>query len=149
MRISAAFPSQFLKASDLQGRRVRVVMSHVSMDDVGGEPKPILFFQGKEKGLPLNKTNANSIASYYGDDTDAWAGHPLELFESMVDFQGRTVAAIRVHAPRAAAQSVAMPIHAPAQATPMAAPVINGAMPTAGSHGRLPVGTVVDDEIPF
>jgi hypothetical protein len=101
MRISSAFPSEYLKASDLQGRQVRVPMSHVEMKDIGGDHKPILFFVGHEKGMVLNKTNANNIAVAYGDDTDDWTDKEIILFEAMVDFQGKTVPAIRVRAPNA------------------------------------------------
>lgn len=100
MRISSAFPSDYLKAGDLGGRTVRVVMSHVEMKDIGGDHKPVLFFQGKDKGMVLNKTNANNITSLYGDDTDHWAGREIMLFPAMVDFQGKTVEAIRVRAPQ-------------------------------------------------
>lgn len=99
MRISNAFPSDYLKAADLDGRQVKVVMSHVEMRDIGGDHKPILFFQGKEKGMVLNKTNANNITGMYGDDTESWAGREIVLFEAAVDFQGKTVPAIRVKAP--------------------------------------------------
>ncbi len=99
MRISNAFPSEYLKAADLDGRSVKVLMDRVEMRDIGGDHKPILFFQGKDKGMVLNKTNANNIALAYGDDTDEWAGKEIVLFEAMVDFQGKTVPAIRVRAP--------------------------------------------------
>lgn len=99
MKISAAFPSEYLKAADLQEQNVRVVMSHVEIKEVGDDRKPILYFQGKEKGLVLNKTNANNIALVYGDDTDEWTGKELVLFPTMVDYQGRSVDAIRVRAP--------------------------------------------------
>lgn len=101
MRISNAFPSDYLKAADLNGRQVKVSMSHVEMKDIGGEHKPILFFVGHEKGIVLNKTNANNIALAYGDDTDDWTDKEIILFEAMVDFQGKTVPAIRVRAPNA------------------------------------------------
>lgn len=101
MRISNAFPSDYLKASDLAGRNVTVTMSHVDMKEIGGEPKPILFFKGKDKGMVLNKTNANKIAEAFGDDTDDWEGGDIVLYEAMVDFQGKTTPAIRVRlAPR-------------------------------------------------
>jgi hypothetical protein len=106
MRISAAFPSTYLKAADLQGRTVPVAIDRVELEEIGGEHKPILYFQGKEKGLVLNKTNANNIAAVYGDDTDDWIGGGIQLFPTMVDFQGRSVEAIRVRvAPRKAASA--------------------------------------------
>src|SRR3990167_20706 len=122
MRISNAFPSDYLKAADLDGRNVKVIMTHVEMRDIGGDHKPILFFQGKEKGMVLNKTNANNIAAAYGDDTDEWTGRELILFEAQVDFQGKTVAAIRVRQPtakdRAASSHQAPPPRRPASENP-------------------------------
>ena len=101
MKISNAFPSEYLRASDLNGKSVRVVMERIEMREVGDGHKPVLFFQGKDKGMVCNKTNANNIAAAYGDDTDDWAGQSIEIFEAMVDFQGKTVPAIRVRVPRA------------------------------------------------
>lgn len=101
MRISTAFPSSYIKAGDLNGRNVRVLIDRVEMEDIGGEIKPVLYFQGKEKGMVLNKTNSNNIAVAYGDETDDWHGKELVLFPAMVDFQGRTVEAIRVRLPTA------------------------------------------------
>lgn len=99
MKISTAFPSKYLKATDLQGKQVRVVMSHVEMETIGDEERPILYFQGREKGLVLNKTNGNTIAYVFGDDTEDWRGGEIVLFETMVDFQGKSMAAIRCRVP--------------------------------------------------
>ena len=99
MRISSAFPSNYLKAADLQGRQVKVKIDRVEMEEIGGEPKPILYFVGKEKGVVMNKTNANNIASAYGDDTDDWQDAEIILYEAMVDFQGKSVPAIRIRVP--------------------------------------------------
>lgn len=125
MQISEAFPSKYLKASDLQGRNVMVKMSHAAFEEIGGDKKLILYFQGKEKGMVLNKTNANNISDIYGDDTDDWAGEPIVLVEAMVDFQGKTVPAIRVR-------------------KPTAKDVAGKAAPA-----RQPVAAEMDDEIPF
>lgn len=141
MRISSAFPSTYLKAADLQGRRVKVTMQHVAMEDIGGELKPILYFLGKEKGLVLNKTNANTIVHAYGDSTEDWNGAQIELYEAMVEFQGRQVQAIRIHVPR---MQAAAPPPKPAAPEPAPQRMPNGATPVSA-----PVGTVIDDEIPF
>ena len=142
MKISAAFPSTYLKASDLQGRRVKVNMSHVSMEDLGGDLKPILFFIGKDKGLVLNKTNSNAIVSTYGDDTDLWNGQVVELYEAQVDFQGRQVAAIRVFVPRQVPAAAPIVTPMPLRDRPIS--------PHAHIPKENPVGTVtIDDEIPF
>jgi hypothetical protein len=100
MRVSDAFPSNYLKATDLQGRAVTVKIDRTEMEKIGDDRKLILYFIGKDKGMVLNKTNANNIAYIYGDDTDMWHGNEITLFEAMVDFQGKTVPAIRIRAPQ-------------------------------------------------
>jgi hypothetical protein len=110
MKIGDAFPSKFLKASDLQDRPVTVTMEHVGLEDVGdSDRKPVLYFKGRSKGLVLNKTNSRTIAGAYGDDTDAWQGKPLTLFPAMVDFRGDTVEAIRVRVPPASRSTAPRP----------------------------------------
>lgn len=42
--------------------------------------KPILFFEGKEKGMVANKTNAKTIASLYGNEVSEWIGKPIALY---------------------------------------------------------------------
>lgn len=133
MRIDEQFPSTYLKAADLQGRAVRVNISHVDIEEIsGGERKPVLYFQGKDKGLVLNKTNSNNIAAAYGYETDSWVGQPVELFEMMVDYQGKSVPAIRIRVPRVARASVIQPSAAPS----------NG-------QQKPPVVDDLEDSIPF
>jgi arabinogalactan endo-1,4-beta-galactosidase len=96
MKISSAFPSNYLKCSDLQDRNVKVVMDRVEYEEIGGDQKPVLYFQGKDKGIVLNKTNSNNISAAYGDETDDWHGQEIVLYPAMTDFQGKTVPCIRV-----------------------------------------------------
>lgn len=101
MKISQAFPSTFISAQDLHGRGdVRLVIRSISNERVSDdEEKPTLFFNGTEKGLPLNKTNAMMIADAYGDDTDGWLGLPIILYEEKVPFKGKPTPAVRVKIP--------------------------------------------------
>jgi len=96
MDISAAFPSKYLKAADLQGREVKVVIDRVEFETLGDDRKMVMYFQHKNKGMVVNKTNANRIAFAYGSETDDWAGKEITLKAEPVDFQGRMVEAIRV-----------------------------------------------------
>lgn len=100
MQLSQAFPSNYLKASDLQGRNITVKIDRVEKEKIGTDSKLVLYFQGKEKGMVLNKTNANNIGYLYGEETDDWHGCEITLFEAMVDYQGKTVPAIRVKSPQ-------------------------------------------------
>lgn len=99
VNINDAFPSKYLKASDLQDRPQRVKMNYVKIEEVGEEHKPALYFIGKEKGIILNKTNANTIAELYGDDTEEWSDQEIEIYPSETDYQGKRVPCIRVRAP--------------------------------------------------
>ncbi len=97
MRISEAFPSNFLKVDDLQNRRVRLTIESVAIEEVGGDSKPVVHFRGKDRGLVLNKTNAAMIEEITGkDEMDDWAGTEIVLYPARVDFQGKRVPAIRV-----------------------------------------------------
>jgi hypothetical protein len=100
MNIDQAFPSNYLKAADLQGREASVKIDRIEMEKVGEDTKPILYFQGKDRGLVLNKTNATNIKEAHGSDTNNWVGKSVTLFTAWVDFQGRSVEAIRVRPAR-------------------------------------------------
>lgn len=101
MKMNDIYPSKYLKADDLQGREIRVTMSNVEMEKIGDDNKPVLYFKGKDKGVVLNKTNASTISSAYGDDTEDWYDQPIILFSVMVDFQGKVAPAIRCRVPTA------------------------------------------------
>ena len=97
MKMSQAFPSSYLKAADLNGKAVRVTIESVTPEKIGDEIKPVLHFVGKDKGVVLNKTNANRITEAVGsDETDDWEGWSITLYPCKVDYQGKRVDAIRV-----------------------------------------------------
>ena len=94
--INQAFPSKYLKASDLKGHAVKVTIRAFSFNEEGLQGKPVMYFDGKEKGLVVNKTNAMALAFDYGPDTDDWIGKEIELFSARTQFNGQMVDAIRV-----------------------------------------------------
>ena len=114
MKLSDAFPSKYLKADDLQGREVPVIISGAKMEQVGDEHKLVLSFKGKSKTMICNKTNASRIAFMHGDDLDNWVGAEIVLAAEFVDFQGKSVKGLRVR-----------PKAAPAPKSAPAAPVDN------------------------
>jgi hypothetical protein len=103
MRRSELFPSRFLRHADLQGRPQTVIIKDVALEDVGGDgkQKPVIRFRGKEKGFVCNATNYDVIADAYGDETDDWAGQPIELYPTRVAFKGQLTDTIRVRIPQA------------------------------------------------
>lgn len=97
MKVSEAFPSKFLKAEDLRGRKAEVKIKNVEMEKIGDDYKPVLYFSGKEKTLTLNKTNALMIAKIIGsDDMDDWIGQKIVLRPDVTTFQGKPTDCIRV-----------------------------------------------------
>ena len=98
--------SDSFKAADIPANtKARVVIESCSeVQFKGGEGKPPenklrLAFVGHEKGLILNKTNAMTISSLYGGDTDGWMGKEIFLYQTKVDFGGQMVDAIRIDTP--------------------------------------------------
>jgi hypothetical protein len=136
--ISEAYPSNYLKAADLRGTTVRATISNVEMEKLGNDTRPVVYFQNKEKGLVLNKTNANNISLVYGDDTDDWIGKAIQLYPTMTDYQGRSVECIRVK-PVQGGRMPAPPTHRPNKATQEPPPV----------QSTEDYGAQLDDEIPF
>ena len=99
--INDAFPSKYLKASDLQGAEPVVAIDRVDFEPVGQkrEMKAILYFKNKEKGLVLNKTNANKIVDLLGTAiTEEWEHARIRLYATETQFGGETVDCIRVKA---------------------------------------------------
>lgn len=89
--------SNYLKAADLKGRSVKLVIESVTTEKVGDDDKAVVHFAGKEKGLVLNKTNAMRIVEATGtDETDEWEGWTITLYACKVDFQGKRVDGLRV-----------------------------------------------------
>lgn len=114
MNINDAFPSNYLKASDLGDAQPVVTIDRVEIEPVGRDKdmKPVVYFAGKQKGIVLNKTNSKKIAEIAGsNDTDDWHGVQVKLYATEVEFQGETVEAIRIKAPTKppAARAVARP----------------------------------------
>ena len=98
--VSDAFPSNFLKAADLNNRTVKVAIDKVVFEEIGQnkDRKPVVYFADVKKGLVLNKTNAEQIGAVHGQELEGWAGKEIELFSMMVPFNGQNVPAIRVRA---------------------------------------------------
>lgn len=144
MRVSEEFPSQYLKASDLQGREIRLTMERVEREEIGTDKRLVLYFKGKQKGVVLNKTNANAIGDFYGDDTDDWRDQPIILYSIKTEYQGKPVDGIRCRVPTAKDNRDA----APRREDPISSGPIN-------PPPRRAVGGVSDnmqelnDDIPF
>jgi hypothetical protein len=101
MKLSEVFTSNYLKAADLKGKEPTAKIVRIAMEEIGPEktPRIVMYFEAVKKGMVINKTNAMNIGDHYGDDTDAWVGKSVILYTAWVDFQGRSVQALRLRVP--------------------------------------------------
>jgi len=99
--INALFPSKYLKAADIKGKGdPTVAIASVEIEMIGDDQnKPVLYFQGKEKGMVLNRTNADSITQLYGSDTDAWVGREIIIYVTRVKGPSGMTDGLRVRGP--------------------------------------------------
>ena len=91
----------FIFAFDLDGRDVNVTIARVEAGSVNGQggrkaKKPIMYFEGKEKGLALNSTNSKTIAAMFGNYTEKWIGKAITLYPTTTQMGGETVECIRI-----------------------------------------------------
>lgn len=106
------FSKDYIKAFDLEGypEGITVTIASIQVEPVRKPPKsgkqgeegetedePVLFFKGAAKRLILNRTNADAVASLYGNDTDGWIGKRITLFvQPGIKAFGKTWEAVRV-----------------------------------------------------
>jgi len=85
MRVSDVYPDKWLRAADLQGRRVTVTVERATVEELrqvdgSHRRKVVLAFAGAKKRLPLNKTQAYAVAEIAGtEEIERWAGVRLVL----------------------------------------------------------------------
>lgn len=153
--INDVFPSKYLKASDLGGAERVVTISHVDFEPVGPdrEMKAVIYFNGKQKGMVVNKTNANAVASISGSAlTEDWAGTRVALYPTEASFAGNTYEVVRIRRPKAPtpgkSATTAKPV-AVAKPKPAPAPEPEPAPDDSWLDGDIPGEPVPVDDIPF
>lgn len=97
----------YIFAFDLNGKDVTVTIARVEAGTLNGSSgrkakKPVVYFEGKEKGLALNSTNCKTVAKLYGNYTEKWIGKQITIYPTTTEMAGETVECIRVRpqAPR-------------------------------------------------
>jgi hypothetical protein len=106
MKYDDLFPSRFIKASDLSGKPLDVVIKSLkieSMKDMNGGnvDKPVLSFVNQTKSMVLNKTNAGLLVELHGNESDNWPGKRIQLYPTKASLGGRSVDAVRIRSTNA------------------------------------------------
>jgi hypothetical protein len=99
MDVTELFPSKYLKAADATPPLTLTIqrVSWEKMKDQEGneEDKPVIWFNEQEKGMVLNRTNANTLTALFGSETNAWSGQRVVLGTEIVTAFGATKPALR------------------------------------------------------
>jgi hypothetical protein len=100
MRANQAFPSKYLKSSDVKEKPRVAVISHLAQEMVGqgqdAKEKHVLYFED-QKPLVLNRTNWDALEEAFGDSDD-WPGNKVKLRSARTQYQGKSVDGLRVEA---------------------------------------------------
>lgn len=86
LREIPAYQSKYLKAADLRGRSVKATISAITLEEFmnrttkAREKSAVIWFEGKNKGLVINKTRLIQLEEIFStDDTDRYLGHQVCL----------------------------------------------------------------------
>lgn len=99
MKLNEVFPSSYIAAADLDGNEKTVTIESVEQTQFQNDPRPklVIKMRGTDRGFVVNKTNATTIASFYGDETDNWLGKRITLIPAQTaNPAGQQVPCIRV-----------------------------------------------------
>lgn len=103
MKIDKMFPKKYATGSDLEGP-VTLSIARVQSEKMRSFSGPdtqkwVVYFQGAQKGVVLNRTLAEQITEAVGsDETDDWIGHQITLYPQNVLVAGKQRVAIRARA---------------------------------------------------
>jgi hypothetical protein len=143
--IHDVYASKYLSAGELKGRRIPVTIERAELVTMGqgadAKDKLVIYFDGKQKGMVLNQTNALTLEQIIGsEDYEQWVGRSITLYAAMVTFQGRVVPAIRI-----------MPsVSQPARQAPKPAPQVSTSpLPPAFQRPSEADTLTDDDDVPF
>lgn len=81
------YDKDFIGAWDIDGTDKVITIKRVDagqLTSVGGRKskKPVIYFEGSDKGFALNSTNGKTIAAMYGVYVEGWIGKKIALFKS-------------------------------------------------------------------
>jgi hypothetical protein len=79
------YGSKYLSVADLKGGEPRLKIGKVEVADLRDKTgttkrRYVTFFEGIEKGLVINITNAKKLAEAYGKQSAKWIGQIVELY---------------------------------------------------------------------
>jgi len=101
VNVDSLFSGNYLKTSDFDKEK-EVEIKSVKVEFFGreedAERKAVVYFEGIERGLVLNKVNAESLKEISGSaETDVWIGLKVLIYtDKNVMFSGQRVGGLRI-----------------------------------------------------
>lgn len=98
------FFGNYLKSQDIKSE-TKVTIKEVKVESLGrgaeAKDKLVVYFDGFEKGLALNKVNSEAIADVANSrEIESWKGVEVSLYvDPNVQFGGQRVGGIRIKVP--------------------------------------------------
>jgi hypothetical protein len=86
----AMYGSKYFSVPDLKGERPRRTIGKVEVADLkekdgSTKRKRIIYLEGEDKPLVVNKTNATKLALAFGKESSEWIGARVELYSEMTN----------------------------------------------------------------
>lgn len=142
--------SDYLKATDLAlGKQYPLTITGVEVVEFDEDGKKVrklaLSFKNTDKRLVLNRTNAFTIETIFGGESDMWIGRQILVYRGTTQYNGKDVPALKVQMPMETADFGGS-LDAPQQAAPARQPE-----PLAQNQNlqRPPPDKSFEDDIPF
>src|SRR6516164_3889241 len=87
----ALYGSKYLSVADLKDGEPRLKIGKVEVAELrekngASKRKYVMWFEGADKGLVVNKTNAKKLADAYGKQTQKWIGQIVQLYSEDTTF---------------------------------------------------------------
>jgi hypothetical protein len=82
----------FIKTADVTDAPRRETIAAVN---VGKYDRPVAVFESGDQ-LTLNATNTKTLIRAYGDDSESWVGHTVELYLGEAEYEGETKPSVKV-----------------------------------------------------
>ena len=85
------YGSKYLSAADLKDGEPRLKIGKVEVAELRDKTgttrrKYVVFFEGVDKGVVINKTNAKKLAGAYGKQSAKWIGQIVQLYSEDTEF---------------------------------------------------------------
>src|SRR5262245_49505222 len=94
------FPSKYFKAASLaEPIDLKIVAATMeTLKNFKGEDqrKLVLTFEDCPTRLIMNASRYDDIADLFGDDTEQWIGHSIQLYATTMRIGGKTVETVRI-----------------------------------------------------